>query len=163
MSSLILGLGGNQGNVLDTFQEVEYLISNEIGIILKRSSDYQTEAWGNTHQPDFFNKVIQIETNLSVQDCLKKVLEIEQQLGRVRTKQKWTERVIDIDILFYDDVVINQEELVIPHPYIQDRNFVLFPLVEIYPNFLHPTLNKTVNELLKNCEDLLGIKKILKS
>lgn len=163
MNRLILGLGGNKGNVLDTFQKVELLINNEIGTILKSSSNYQTAAWGNTNQPDFLNKVIEVETKLTVQDCLRSVLDIEKQLGRVRTEHKWTERTIDIDILFYNNKVINEENLSVPHPYLHERKFVLIPLAEILPDFVHPTLNKTVVEMLCNCNDTLEIKKLLKS
>lgn len=163
MNKLILGLGGNEGNVLETFQKVERLIKNNVGEILKHSSTYQTAAWGNTNQPDFLNKVIEVETNLTVQDCLKRVLEIEQKLGRVRTAQKWTARTIDIDILFYNNVIIKQENLVVPHPYLQERKFVLIPLHEIHPDFVHPSLNKTVHELYLDCNDTLEIKMVLKS
>jgi 2-amino-4-hydroxy-6-hydroxymethyldihydropteridine diphosphokinase len=130
---------------------------------LQSSSIYQTAAWGNTHQPDFLNKVIEVETNLAVQNCLKQVLEIEKKMGRVRTEQKWTARTIDIDILFYNEEVINEENLNIPHPYLHERKFVLIPLVEIVPNFVHPLFNMSIFDLLSSCSDELEIKMVLKS
>ena len=163
MSKLILGLGGNEGNVLDTFKKVEHLININVGEILQHSSTYQAAAWGNTNQPDFFNKVIEVETDLTVQDCLRRVLEIEQKMGRVRTAQKWTARTIDIDILFYNDVILKQEDLVVPHPYIQERKFVLIPLVEIVPSFIHPVFNESIIKLFDKCSDELDIKMLLKS
>lgn len=163
MSLLILGLGGNKGDVLITFSLAEKLIESEIGSIRKSSSIYQTAAWGNINQPDFLNKVIVVESELKVEKCLELVLNIENKLGRTRTNGKWGERKIDIDILFYDNFVIETPELVVPHSYIQERNFVLFPLVEIVPNFIHPIFKKTTTELLNTCTDKSSIKKILKS
>lgn len=163
MNKLILGLGGNKGDVLSSFSRAEQYIKDEIGSIAKSSSIYQTAAWGQTNQPDFLNNVIVVNTNLTVEECLAFVLEIEQKLGRVRTDKKWGQRIIDIDILFYNDLVVDQENLIVPHPYIQDRNFVLIPLAEVVPNYMHPNLKKTSLELLERCTDKLLIKKLLKS
>ena len=160
MNKLILSLGGNKGNVSDTFFRVEKLISDEIGLITKTSSNYKTAAWGNTHQPDFLNKVIEVATELSVDDCLQKVLSIEKRLGRIRTEKKWEERTIDIDILFYNDLILNKKQLIVPHPYLQDRKFVLIPLVEILPDYNHPLLNKSLKVLLEKCVDVLDVQKV---
>lgn len=163
MNKLILSLGGNKGNVSDTFLCAEKLISEKIGLITKTSSNYKTAAWGNTHQPDFLNKVIEVTTELSVDDCLQKVLSIEKRLGRIRTEKKWEERTIDIDILFYNDLIIHQENLIVPHPYLQDRKFVLIPLVEMIPDHIHPVFKCSIKKLLQHCTDDLEIKKLLKN
>ena len=160
MNRLTLGLGGNKGNVKQTLFQTEKLIAQEIGEIVKKSSNYKTSAWGNTNQPDFINNVLLVETNLTVVECLQKVLDIEKRLGRMRTDKKWEERIIDIDILFYNDSSIQLENLVVPHPYIQDRKFVLIPLVEIIPEYKHPLLNKSLNILLENCSDVLDVQKV---
>ena len=160
MNKLILSLGGNKGNVATTFLHVENDISNEIGKILKSSSSYKTAAWGNTNQPDFLNKVIKVATDLSVEECLHKVLLIEKKWGRIRTYKKWEARTIDIDILFYNDLILNKKQLIIPHPYLQDRNFVLIPLVEILPDYNHPLLNKSLKVLLEKCVDVLDVQKV---
>lgn len=160
MNRLVLGLGGNKGNVKQTLVQAEKLIAEEIGSIVKKSSNYKTAAWGNTNQPDFLNNVVLVETNYTVVECLQKVLDIEKRLGRLRTEKKWEERIIDIDILFYNDSSIQLENLVVPHPYIQDRKFVLIPLVEILPDYKHPLLNKNLKLLLENCTDVLDVQKV---
>ena len=160
MNKLILSLGGNKGNVATTFLHVENDISNEIGKILKSSSSYKTAAWGNTNQPDFLNKVIKVATDLSVEECLHKVLLIEKKWGRIRTYKKWEARTIDIDILFYNDLILNKKQLIVPHPYLQDRKFVLIPLVEILPDYNHPLLNKSLKVLLEKCVDVLDVQKV---
>lgn len=160
MNKLILSLGGNKGNVATTFLHVEKDICNEIGKILKSSSSYKTAAWGNTNQPDFLNKVIEVDTHLSVEDCLHKVLLIEKKWGRIRTNKKWEARTIDIDILFYNDLILNKEQLIVPHPYLQGRKFVLIPLVEILPDYNHPLLNKSLKVLLEKCVDVLDVQKV---
>jgi len=106
------------------------LINKQIGTIIKKSSIHKTKAWGKTDQPDFLNMVIKIETKLDPQKLLKQCLSIENELGRIR-KEKWGERIIDIDILYFNDLIINDENLKIPHPLIQEREFVLKPLNEI--------------------------------
>ena len=157
-NKVILGIGGNVGNVKFTLQKCIQLIELKLGSVEIKSSLYQTEAWGVEDQPNFINQVIVIATNLSAHECLKKFQDIELQLGRVR-KEKWHERAIDIDILFYNNDIIDEEKLKIPHPFIQDRNFVMYPLEEIAPNFIHPKLKKTMIELYNNCKDsMMAIK-----
>lgn len=160
MNKLILSLGGNKGNVATTFLHVEKDISNEIGKILKSSSNYKTAAWGNTNQPDFLNKVIEVATDLSAEECLYKILLIEKKWGRIRNNKKWEARTIDIDILFYNDLILNKKQLIVPHPYLQDRKFVLIPLVEILPDYNHPLLNKNLKTLLEKCVDVLDVQKV---
>ena len=119
---------------------------------------YTTAAWGNTNQPDFLNQVIVIYTKLQPNELMESILEIEKKLGRVRTIKN-APRTIDIDILFYEKEIINQKDLIIPHPLIQQRKFVLIPLNELSPLFFHPVLKKNISQLLKLCKDKLPVHK----
>lgn len=154
MEEVVLGLGGNEGDVIATFKKAISKIEEQIGKVVLKSSLYKTEAWGVENQPDFINMVISISTQKSPKDVLSSCLLIEEELGRDREdKAKWTERKIDIDVLFYANEVIETKELMVPHPFVQDRNFVLFPLVEILPKNVHPKLGKSFLTLNKECED----------
>jgi 2-amino-4-hydroxy-6-hydroxymethyldihydropteridine diphosphokinase len=156
-NTLLLSLGGNVGDVRKVFAKAINGIESELGEVLKQSSIYKTAAWGVENQPDFLNQVLIVETKLKPLDCLTKVLKLEHDLGRVRSGKKWEERVIDIDILFYDEKVIDLPNLKVPHPFLHERNFILIPLVEIYSDFVHPQLNKTILELKKMCFDDLEV------
>lgn len=158
-NKVVLGLGGNEGNVSETLNKSHNMIRELIGEIDLQSSFYQTKAWGIESQPDFINQVIRVGTDLQPKEILIKCLEIEKILGRER-KQKWGQRTIDIDILFYDNIIVETPDLKIPHPYIHQRNFVLYPLSEILPKFNHPTLNKTILELKNECNDSLKVIKL---
>lgn len=159
---VVLSLGGNVGDVRLMFLKSIELLDFEIGRVRLTSSVYQTKAWGVEDQSDFLNQVIVLDTILSPNEVLKLCLEIELELGRDRRGTvKWQKRVIDIDLLFYEDKVLKSKEIILPHPYIQDRNFVLFPLSEIIPDFMHPLLGKTVLELKKSCTDKLPVIKTL--
>lgn len=161
MNKVYILLGGNVGDVNTNFGSVEtYLLENSI-VINRKSSVYITKAWGNENQPDFKNRVLEIETRLKPIDLLNCLLEIEKKIGRIRTKgEKWTERPIDIDILFYNNAIINMEPtLLVPHPFIAQRRFTLVPLTELIPDFIHPVLKKSIQRLLKECEDTLEVKK----
>jgi len=156
MSGLYLSIGGNQGDRLAFLKSARQAISSEIGPVLKRSSVYETKAWGNESQGDFLNQVLKVSSQLSPQDCMTRILEIEKRLGRIREK-KWAARCIDIDILYYAYKKKKGKKLTIPHPYIQDRMFILIPLVEIAPGFVHPIFRKTNTTLLKECADPLAV------
>jgi len=158
-NSVVLSLGGNIGDVKEVFEFAIRHLKKRVGTISLSSSLYQTKAWGVEKQPDFLNQVVVIDSELSPFKVLEHCLAIEFQLGRVR-KEKWHERVIDIDVLFYGDELINSKELIVPHPYIQDRNFILTPLIEIMPDFVHPTYNKSLNDLKISCKDKLAVVKI---
>lgn len=154
MKEVILGLGGNEGDVIDTLTKTIVKIEQQLGYVHLKSSLYQTEAWGVENQPDFINMVIAVQSSLSSEDVLSCCLSIEQDLGREREgKEKWHQRVIDVDVLFYEDKVIKTDSLTVPHPFIQERNFVLFPLAEILPNRQHPALKKTFLELKNESKD----------
>ena len=134
-------------------------IAKKVGHISACSSIYQTSAWGNTNQPDFLNMVVSVETNLSPETLLENTQQIELEMGRIR-KEHWGERNIDIDILFYEEILLISSNLSIPHPYIADRKFVLAPLLELNPDFKHPILKQTVKELYLNCNDRMKVEKI---
>jgi len=158
-NKVVLSLGGNVGEVKQVFELAIGLIQAKIGKLILSSSLYSTKAWGVENQPDFLNQVIILESTLSPFEVLDSCLEIELELGRVR-KEKWHERVIDIDVLFFNSELINSTNLILPHPYIHERNFILFPLVEIMPNYVHPKLKGTLFELKNNCKDKLAVVKI---
>ncbi|MBS3915065.1 MAG: 2-amino-4-hydroxy-6-hydroxymethyldihydropteridine diphosphokinase [Bacteroidetes bacterium] len=148
--------GSNMENPQHQMEIAETQIALELGKIIGKSKIYSSEPWGNPDQETFLNQVIQIETKLSPQMLLKKILDIEIKMGRSRI-QKWGPRIIDIDILFYGDHIIHMEGLQIPHPQMQNRRFVLMPLCEIAPDFIHPELLVSVKQLLEKCEDSLSV------
>jgi 2-amino-4-hydroxy-6-hydroxymethyldihydropteridine diphosphokinase len=160
MNTAYLILGSNVGNRLKNIKQATTLISVHAGTIIKKSDIYETGAWGNTNQPDFLNQALYIETLLSAPDLLEILLSIEQQLGRMRDGQKWMERTMDIDILFFNSDIINTPELKIPHPYIHERMFVLVPMAQIAADFIHPLLNKSIVGLLADCQDTIEITKL---
>ncbi len=157
--NIFLLLGSNVGNASGNLKTAIAYIQQLAGDVIGRSSVYRTKAWGKTDQADFLNQVLQIRSLLSPQELLNKVLEIESTMGRVRT-EKWGPRIIDIDILFYDQLSITVPDLHIPHPGIPDRRFTLMPLAEIAGDFRHPTLNKTILQLLDNCPDNLKVDRV---
>ncbi|HEY0031095.1 MAG TPA: 2-amino-4-hydroxy-6-hydroxymethyldihydropteridine diphosphokinase [Bacteroidia bacterium] len=157
MNRAYLLLGGNIGDKEQNLQKAGDLISQRAGPVLEESSIFVTKAWGKEDQPDFYNKAISIETALPATALLTVLLNIESELGRTRTGDKWQERIIDIDILLYNQEIIDLPELKIPHPYLQDRKFVLAPLFQIAPELVHPVLKKSVEELLNECKDPLEV------
>lgn len=134
-------------------------LTKKIGVLTRQSRLYQTAAWGHTNQPDFLNQVIVLQTKLDAATSMKYILEIEHTMGRIRT-QKNAPRIIDIDILYFNKDIIRKKNLVVPHPAIQDRRFVLVPLNALSPNFIHPVLGKSNHALLLECTDSLDVKKI---
>lgn len=153
-------LGSNLGDREQLIEDAIKQIANEIGEVFIRSSVYETEAWGNEDQPSFLNIALGVKTKLTPIDVLNKALEIELELGRVR-HEKWGSRLIDIDLIFYDDIVVDMgTELQIPHPQMQYRKFVLEPLAEIAPDYIHPGLKITVREVLERLRDNLSVSKI---
>jgi 2-amino-4-hydroxy-6-hydroxymethyldihydropteridine diphosphokinase len=151
--------GGNMGRREENLVKARKSIERECGAILQSSSIYETAAWGNTKQAAFLNQVLAIQTFLSPQQLLKKILTIEKKMGRLR-EEKYGPRVIDIDILLFNDAILDQPSLKIPHPQLQNRRFVLVPLAEIAAEIVHPVLKKTIADLLALCPDKLVVKKI---
>lgn len=152
-------LGSNQNQPLLQLQFALESIDNSIAAIVNASSIYKTAAWGNTQQAPFFNQVIQITTPLKPIDLLDKLLLLENQMGRIR-QNKWEPRIIDLDILFFNQVISNQPRLKLPHPFLQERMFTLVPLNEIAPKWVHPKLGLTINDLMHLCTDPLKVEKI---
>lgn len=159
MHTVYLILGSNLGDRNAILSKAVFLINSKIGEIILKSKIYETAPWGGVEQPAYLNQVLMLRTTLSPEKTLKDVLEIEKELGRVRAV-KWGARSLDIDILFYDDMVINTDDLKIPHPFIHQRKFVLVPLVEIAPKFVHPLFNTTSEHLLNELADHSEVKAI---
>ena len=155
MSIAYLGLGTNLGDRKQKISKAIEAISLKMSIS-KQSSLYETTAWGYTDQPDFLNQVIQVETNLSALRLLNFLKKTEVKLGRVENF-RYGPRLIDIDILFYDDLIKTTSRLQIPHPRIPERAFVLVPLNEITPRYVHPVLKKTIAELLAELPNKNGV------
>lgn len=159
MNKAYLLTGGNEGNKSGFLQQAKIYIKKECGEILNQSALYETEAWGKTDQPSFLNQVLLIETLLNAATLMKKLLLIENKMGRKRTEKNWP-RSIDIDILFFNDEIINEKDVTIPHPQIQNRKFVLEPMNELAPDFFHPILHQSIHQLLIMCKDKLDVKKL---
>lgn len=152
MNEVYLQLGSNIGERLDNLNQSIKVIIERIGNVLEKSSVYESTPWGVENQRNFLNQVIFVKSNFDPYTILDLVLQIEKDMGRIRI-EKWGERIIDIDILFIDDLIIESENLCIPHEFIAKRKFVLQPMCEIAPGFIHPKLNKTISQLLEECID----------
>ena len=150
-----IGLGTNQGDRENNLFQARNLLDPEVKV-LEISPIYQTEPWGFKDQPDFLNQVIKAETALTPSDLLKKLKQIERDLGREETFRNGP-RLIDLDILFYDQMIIDLEDLKIPHPRIPERGFVLVPLADLAPDLISPKSGKSITEMLKEI-DPAGVK-----
>jgi 2-amino-4-hydroxy-6-hydroxymethyldihydropteridine diphosphokinase len=149
-------LGSNLGDRGKNLDDAVSAIDHSVGKVVQKSHFYLTEAWGKSGQPDFYNQVILVETIWNPLQVLDRLLEIEKGLGRERFV-KWEARLIDIDILFCGDLVMDSERLKLPHPLIAKRNFTLVPLLELAPDLVHPTLGKTIQELYIETLDPLEV------
>ena len=158
LQTLFLSLGSNLGNREENLNQAIQLIRQNISTNLSISNIYETEPWGNLNQAGFLNLILKIEnSSLLPHEVLEKIQKIENELGRVRV-EKWGERCIDIDIIYYDDLIIDDARLVIPHPFVQERKFVLVPLADVAPDWVHPILQKTTLQMLQDCPDSGWIK-----
>jgi deoxyguanosine kinase len=160
MYKAILCLGSNLGVRIAQIQAAKTLLSAKIGKIVEESSYYETQAWGNASAYPHINQCLVLHTKLTPHVLMKALLSIERELGRVREKKpKNGNRLIDIDILFFDELVLNTLKLQLPHPRLHMRRFVLTPLKELMPKYTHPILKKNISELSKMCDDRLEVKK----
>ena len=158
MNKAYLLIGGNMGNREGYLAAARKQIENIGGKIITASSLYQTAAWGLENQDTFLNQALLVETDFDAPQLLQKLLGIEEQIGRKR-ERKYGPRIIDIDILLFNDEVINTEGLHVPHPQMQNRRFVLEPLNEIAGDVMHPAFHKSIWQLLAECPDKLAVQK----
>lgn len=152
MHSYYLHLGSNQGDRKELLQKALQLISEKIGTINLKSNIYETEPWGIKEQENFLNMAIEVKSTKSPKELIQNIKSIESSLGSSKSV-KWGPRSIDIDVLYCDDLIIESSEITIPHPHIQDRNFVLIPLLEIAGDFTDPVHKLTIEELYDLCKD----------
>ena len=158
MNRAYLLIGGNLGNRSTNLAMAKELIHRQCGAIITTSSLYETAAWGNTNQPSFLNEALEVDTSLTAGQLIRCLLKAEKMMGRVK-EEKYGPRIIDIDILLFNNEIHNNHLLKLPHPEMQNRRFALLPLAEIAPDVMHPVLNKSIVELLNECSDLLEVKK----
>jgi 2-amino-4-hydroxy-6-hydroxymethyldihydropteridine diphosphokinase len=160
MSRTYIGLGSNLGNRESNLREAVKAIGSSAGRVVACSSVYETEAWGFTSSNMFLNMVLITDTHLLPGELLKEIMKIESHLGRKRSQERYASRTIDIDILLYNNDIINDHDLVIPHPLMHKRKFVLVPFCEIAPEVIHPVLKKSMITLLKECNDNKPVRKL---
>ena len=158
MNKAYLLIGGNMGDRMSYLSAAKKAIEKQCGKIVKQSAIYETEAWGITDQEKFLNQALAVQTNLPAAELLNAILKIEEELGRKR-EIKYGPRLIDIDILLFNDDTINIHNLKIPHPEMQNRRFALECLADIAPEKIHPVFKKTISQLLAECTDPLTVNK----
>jgi 2-amino-4-hydroxy-6-hydroxymethyldihydropteridine diphosphokinase len=158
MNAAYLLIGGNTGDRLSYLQSAAKAIGKQCGQIKKTSSVYETAAWGNQDQNNFLNQALEVSTKLSAYELLDCILQIEESMGRIR-KERYGPRIIDIDILLFNDEIIDARSLKVPHPELSNRRFALQCLNEIASGRAHPVLHKTIRQLLKECTDPLRVDK----
>lgn len=158
MNEVYILIGGNLGNREKVFSEAKELIRLEIGEIIKTSSIYETQPWGFNSEESFLNQVIVVETFKSAIQTLKLLLDIEKRMGRLRSLDNYESRPLDLDILFYNNSIIDNQQLQVPHPRLHQRMFTLIPLNEIDATKVHPQLNETISSLINKCTDPLLVK-----
>jgi len=158
MNKAYLLTGGNMGEREKNLDTAKQLVDEQCGKINLSSSLYETAAWGNTNQAPFLNQALIIETTMNAQHLLQQLLKIEKMMGRIR-EEKYGPRLIDIDILLFNDEIYNLPFLKVPHPELQNRRFALMPLAEIAGPLIHPVNKKSILKLLDECNDQLAVKK----
>ena len=156
MYKVYLLIGGNLGNRVENLKTAVNLLQIQAGNIMERSAIFETAAWGITDQASFLNQALLLETTYHPGHLLEIILKVETKMGRIRGEKNGP-RVIDIDILFFDDLIISEPELTIPHPLIQYRRFALAPMKDLEPLLRHPVLMKTISELFDECPDTLEV------
>lgn len=161
MNRIVLLLGGNLGDKYEIMQQAQLFLNDRLGSLDCLSSFYETEAWGFESDNIFLNRVVVINTPYSAIESLRVCQEIELELGRVRKENQYSSRLIDVDVLFYNDDIIDIADLIVPHPRIQERRFALEPLNEIMSDYIHPKLEKKISTLLEECADDCMVNKII--
>lgn len=156
LHTVYISLGSNLGDRSARLGQAIALLREQAGEVVQVSPFYQTAAWGNTGQPDFLNAVAGLKTLLDAEVLMQRLLTIEQEMGRVRA-EKWGPRTIDLDILLYDDLVLESPTLIVPHPQLHLRRFVLEPLSAIAAQAIHPVFRQTIRALLASCPDRLAV------
>ena len=159
MSKVYFSIGSNKGNRSQLINEAIDKIDISIGRVELKSSNYETQSWGFKSN-NFYNVCLLIESSLSVESIFNKILKIEKDMGRLKSGNKYSDRCIDIDILFVEDIIVNNKNLIIPHPRLHLRKFVLTPMLDIAPDLIHPILNKSIKQLELECDDNDQPKKI---
>ncbi len=160
MRRVYLGLGTNLGDREKNLQSALEKINWNVGAVMVTSSVYETDPWGFTSENKFLNMVAEVKTDLKPSGLLGRILMIETLMGRTREGKEYKSRIIDIDILFYNNRILTKKALTVPHPGLQDRRFVLEPLCEIAPDFIHPVYKKNIKDLLIECKDESKVYKI---
>ncbi|MDI3528010.1 MAG: 2-amino-4-hydroxy-6-hydroxymethyldihydropteridine diphosphokinase [Tenuifilum sp.] len=153
MAKVYLSLGSNLGDRENYLASARDFIKSRIGSIVKESSVYESEPWGFDADSNFLNQVLKVETQLSPAAIMLEISYIESKLGRERTGKGYSSRTIDIDVLFYDHLILYTPELIVPHKQLHKRNFIIEPLKEIAPDFIHPLFSITVTEIAITCND----------
>jgi 2-amino-4-hydroxy-6-hydroxymethyldihydropteridine diphosphokinase len=161
MNKAYLSLGSNRGDRQSNLNKAIELLNNKAGKVVSNSLLYETQPWKMEDETMFINQVILLETELDAGTLMDLLLEIETSMGRVRTAAKYEPRIIDIDILFFNNDLISSEKLTVPHPFIQERRFVLAPMAEIAPEYVHRVFNKKIYELLTVCKDNSRVVKLV--
>lgn len=157
MNNVYLLIGGNVGDRGENLQQAIIALNQTCGEIVRQSAIYETAAWGKTDQQPFLNQALLLVTRFTAPELLQHTLEAENLLGRVR-QERYGPRIIDIDILFFNNDIVREPALTIPHPEVQNRRFALTPLYELAPGLVHPVLYKTIGQLLEECKDELEVK-----
>jgi 2-amino-4-hydroxy-6-hydroxymethyldihydropteridine diphosphokinase len=160
MNQVFLSLGSNMGNRRAHLKKAARLLDSDGDSVPNSSPVYETEPWGTTRQRHYYNQVVELATFLKPAELLEKLHRIEFICGRKHTSERYAPRPMDIDILFYEHIILTTETLKIPHPLLHERRFVLVPITDIAPEFVHPVLGKTMNQLLTSCEDEMKVVKI---
>ncbi|MCH7415677.1 2-amino-4-hydroxy-6-hydroxymethyldihydropteridine diphosphokinase [Belliella sp. R4-6] len=159
MRQVILIIGGNVGDRMALLSEAKSKLMFKIGQLKDKSAVYETQAWGGKSKGDYLNQILIFETDFEAEYILDIALKVEKELGRERDV-KWGNRTMDIDILYFGEEIINKPNLIVPHPYISERRFVLVPLEEVLPDFVHPKFHLTNKELLRKCTDSCNVIKV---
>ncbi|MCC6600877.1 MAG: 2-amino-4-hydroxy-6-hydroxymethyldihydropteridine diphosphokinase [Crocinitomicaceae bacterium] len=152
-------MGANLGEREANIEEASLFITFNMGDITGKSSIYESSAWGMENSPEFLNQVLKISTKLSPKELISEIAELEVFFGRERSPSKYLDREMDVDILFYDDEIIDGEKIQVPHPRLHLRRFVLEPMAELAPEMIHPVIKKTMQQLLNECEDKNEVRK----